>query len=316
VDGHLLLAGDEDPAYEEINLFDIGAEDPTAPADLLVGLYDIAAEPGPGGDGPLEFRAISGFARNETDGSIYVVEQGNGRIQVLRPIGDRMAPPYYEHGSFIGAFAPGPDNPADGEFVRLQAARTDSMGRLYISDDARMAAETARRDIQVFDAEGTFLFKFGDASYGAIGTSGNLQEPENFVIDEARDRIYVCDEGQRTIAVFTFGDRSFVTRFGEGLFLGTPNGIDVDEDGNIYIVDEGNILASYVRILDPDTFEEVARFGDLSAEDDLRPGFFNSPDTLHIDIAEDLLVIADQGHDRIQGFSLSEIRRRACLDGG
>lgn len=306
----ILLAGDEDGEYEEIHLFDVRTEDPGQRAEFLAPLADWGADPGPGGSGQMEFRAISGFAQHPESGDLFIVEQGNFRIQVLTPTDPPDEAPYFTFDRFIGVRASDPDAPADGEFVRLQAARFDSAGRLFVSDDAKRAAESSRRDIQVFDTDGNFLDKFGDGSYGPLGRQGNLQEPENFAIDEERNRIYVCDEGPSNIAVFAYDDFSFITRFETA---GVPNGVDLDSDGLLYVMTEGAESETSVQVYEPDDFGELTRFGGFSEEDDLRPGYFNSPDTLIIDNERDLLIIADQGHDRIQGFRLSEIQMRTCI---
>ncbi|MCP4447630.1 MAG: hypothetical protein GY811_20175 [Myxococcales bacterium] len=306
--GGILMVGDEDASHQELMLFDLNSDDPAVMGDELVALIDLGATPGPAGTGELEFDAISGFAQSASDGRIFVVEQGNGRVQILRQTEDPSAPPYLEFDEFFGSFAVDRDNPSDGEFVRLQAARTDSLGRLFLSDDAKGNVTTARRDIQVFGANLEFVAKFGDASYGNLGKDGNLQEPENFVIDESRNRIYVADEGPKNIVVFSFDDFSFVRRFGD--FAGTPNGIDIDQSGNIYIMDEG---AGQVVVFEPESFSEVYRFGAATAKEDFTLGTFASADTLIIDTERDLLIVADQGHWRIQGFRLSDIQRRACL---
>lgn len=309
----LLLAGDEDPDFEELHIFDLASDDPEQLGDWLAPVADLGADPGPGGDGPLEFRAISGFARDPMTGEIFVVEQGNFRVQVLAPAADPRVAPHFTHVRFFGGPAADLDAPDDGEFVRLQAARFDSERRLYLSDDAKNNAKSARRDIQVFDPGGAFLAKFGDGPSGSLGEDGNLSEPENFVIDEARNRIYVCDEGPGDVAVYRYDDRAFVTRFGGG--GGTPNGIDLDQYGFLYIVYEGEDADTAVRVFDPVSLQEIYRFGGGSASTDQTPGLFSSPDTLIIDRERDLLIVADQGHDRIQGFALSEIQRRACLRG-
>ncbi len=301
----LLLAGDEDSAYEELHLYDVTSEDRAVRADWLTPIHDFGASPGPGGAGQLEFRGISGFARDRTTGHIVVAEQGNGRLQVLKPID---AAPYYAFEAFHGAFAKDKDAPLDGEFVRLQAARFDSSGRLFISDDARDNAKSARRDVQIFRADFTYLGKFGDASYGAPGEGGRLEEPENFVIDEVRDRIYVCDEGPANIAVYRYSDLAFLERF--GAFIGTPNGVDIDAHGTVYVVDEGNAAeGAFIRVFEPEELTEIARFGGHGSA----PGLFDSPDTLFIHAAQDLLIVADQGNDRLQGFRLSELQARACI---
>ncbi|MFT6397108.1 MAG: hypothetical protein ACJAYU_001854 [Bradymonadia bacterium] len=307
----ILIAGDEDNEYDEVHLFDTRTDDPNLRADMIDPLVDWGADPGPGGDGEFEFRGVSGFAADPQTGRLYVVEQGNGRIQMLDPIGDATEAPYFEFVGFLGAFAADLDDPENGEFVRLQAARTDSLRRLFVSDDAKDNAESARRDIQVFDEEGEFLFRFGDESQGALGRDGNLDEPENFVIDEARNRIYVCDEGPENLVVYRYSDGEFLQRI-EG-FDGTPNGVDIDQFGYLYVVDEGSRDETFVRVFDPETLTQVFAFGGYSDRDDLAPGYFNSPDTLIIDIDQDVIIVADQGHDRIQAFRLSEVQALMCL---
>jgi hypothetical protein len=66
-------------------------------------------------------------------------------------------------------------------------------------------------------------------------------------------------------------------------------------------------------LFDPATLTAIYRFGAKDDDPAAPPGTFWSPDTLIIDPARDLMVITDQGHDRAQGFRLSEIQRRACL---
>lgn len=306
VDGDRLLAGDEDDDRDELHVYDLSSDDPSVRGDFLTPLADIGTK----GPGELEFWGISGMAQDATSGSIFVVENRNARVQVLSRLDDA---PYYAYEREIGFKSPVLDMTPPGAFQTPQAARTDSTGRLYVSDDAQCACEsgTERRDIQMFTPEGELIGVFGDGPREGVGTLGNLAEPENFVIDEARDRIYVCDEVPDNIVIYRYSDQSYVRRFGD--LIGTPNGIDMDASGNLYVVDEGNQLTTTVRVYEPDGLTEIFNFGELSTEDDLTGGYFNSPDTLIIDIEQDLLIVADQGHDRIQGFSLSEIRAAGCI---
>lgn len=305
IDGNILMGGDEHEDYQSINLYDLDSDDPTVMSDQLTPIADLDAAAG------FTWGGVSGITRNPDTDLLYAVQAGTPRVTVLRPMG-RMTAPHYAVDHILGEAAVVPTAPVDGEFVRPQTARVDSMGRVYITDDARGAPGGVRRTVEVFDSADTFLFRFGGTDGGPTeGMDGNLMEPENLVIDEARDRIYVCDEGNAQIVVYRFSDRSYIRRF--GAFAGIPNGIDVDQYGYIYIVDEGDGSTSTVRVFDPETFTQIYRFGEISAEDDLRPGFFNSPDSLIIDLSRDLLVIADQGHHRYQGFRLSDLQRRACL---
>lgn len=299
--GGILLAGDEDEDHQEIHLYDLASDDPAARGDELEPLADLGG-----------FDGVSGFAADAEAGVLYVVEQGAARVQRMRPAEDPRAPPYLVADGTVGQAADDPDAPEDGTFVRLQAARVDRLGRLFLSDDARGRDPEARRDVQIFSRAGDYVAKLGDSSYGgAPGEEGRLGEPENFALDEARDRIYVCDELTREVAVYRYHDRVFLERLGG--FRGIPNGIDVDQHGFVYVMDEGDDEISSVRVFDPDTFEERWSFGARSAPEDLTPGAFHSADTLIIDRARQLLVVADQGHDRVQAFSLGEIQGRACI---
>ena len=317
LDDDVVMVGDEDGAFQEIHLYDLTSDDPTMVGDRLTPLADLG---GPSGFGGLSFSFISGLAEDPATGNIYVAEQGRGSIQVLRNLGES---PYYGWIDTIGMLAPNSDEcmclPEDGQFVRLQAVRFDPMGRLWASDDARWFEDNRiRRDIQVFTATGEFLFKFGDSSAGPQFMGGNLEEPENFVIDEARNRVYVCDEHERTreIVIFNYDDQAFVTRFGRSE-NGVPNGIDIDQHGNVYVMwegaDGGFPEETSIRVYDPASLAEIFRFGGYSESDDPRTGYFNSPDTMIIDVAKDVLMVADQGHRIAQGFRLSEIQTRGCL---
>ncbi len=306
IDGDILIAGDEERGDDEVLLFDLTSADDSMRSELLTPLGDF----GRTGEGPLEFRGVAGFARGGDPAELFVAEHLNARVQVLRRID---AAPFYEHVRFIGMRGD-PAGPADGTFNTPQALLIDPMGRLYVSDDAKESTSpTARRDVQVFQLDGTFVERFGHMP-GAAGREGNLQEPENFVIDLERDRIYVCDEGEdaEDIVMYRYSDRSYVQRLGD--FTGTPNGVGLDEYGNLWVVDEGNALDTFVRVLEPEGFTEIFRFGQISAENDLMPGTLNSPDTLLIDLERDEVIIADQGHDRIQAFDLSELQRAACIE--
>ncbi|HUS66849.1 MAG TPA: hypothetical protein VMZ28_20065 [Kofleriaceae bacterium] len=289
----LLLAGDEEPGYDEIHVFDV-SDEPQALGDM------------PG------FAAVSGLAADREAGVLYVVEQGADLVRRMRAAEPATEAPFYVDDGTVGEPAADPDAPADGTFVRPQAARVDRLGRLYVSDDARGQAPGARRDVQIFSRDGDLVGALGGLSYGTEpGVEGRLGEPENFALDQARDRVYVCDELTREVVVYRYSDGAYLARFGG--FRGIPNGIDVDPHGFIYVMDEGDEEVSAVHLFDPDTLGERWSFGARSEPDDLTPGTFHSADTLVIDAARGLLLVADQGHDRIQAFSLGEIQGRACV---
>ena len=279
----LLLVGDEDPAYDELALFDVDA----VTAGVAPPVADIGG-----------WQSIGGINREPSSGDIFVVELRANRVRIMRWADDPRGAPYLTQVGTLGAPAVDLDNPGPGEFVRAQTVDFDSQGRIYVTDDGKVDGATGARDVQVFAPDRTFIERFG---------RGDLQEPENFVFDEARNRIYVTDEGPKDVAVFRFDDHTLETRVGG--FLGIPNGIDVDQYGTLYVMDED---AGQVLVFDPDTLEEVYRFGADSDPTDLTPGTFRSPDTLVVDVARGLLLVTDQGHHRVQAFALADVQARAC----
>jgi DNA-binding beta-propeller fold protein YncE len=277
----VLLVGIED--FQEMALFDVDAvADGVAPP-----IADVSG-----------WQSIAGMSLEPSTGRLFVVELAADRVRVMDLADDPRQAPYLTQVATFGTPAADPDAPGPGEFVRAQTVEFDSQGRIYVSDDGKEDGATGARDVQVFAPDFSYLSRFG---------RGDLQEPENFVIDEARGRIYVADEGAGDIVVFRFDDHNVEARFGE--FDGIPNGIDVDQDGTIYVMDEG---AGQVILFDPTTLQEIYRFGASSEKEDLTPGTFNSPDTLVVDQARGLVLTTDQGHHRIQAFDLNDVRARAC----
>ena len=103
------------------------------------------------GEGEFDFVRPDGLSYGDVafapDGSFYVVESGNQRVQ--RFDADRQ---------FVTMW--GSKGEADGQFIDPFGAAVAPDGNVYVIDD--------RRDvIQVFDPDGAFLFAFGDEASGA-----------------------------------------------------------------------------------------------------------------------------------------------------
>ena len=96
-------------------------------------------------------------------------------------------------------------------------------------------------DIQVFAADGKFLWKLG--SYGT--GRGQLRRPWGVTMD-CQDRVYVSEADNNCVSAFT-KEGQFVTSFGSygvgpGHFRG-PLGLAVDSSGVVHVCDQGNKLA-------------------------------------------------------------------------
>jgi DNA-binding beta-propeller fold protein YncE len=116
-----------------------------------------------------------------------------------------------------------------GNLATPLALAADSSGNLYVSD-------TEQNRVVVFDADGDFLNTFGGKDV--------LQVPVGIAINDELGRIYVADSRAHSVIVFSKDGEQLCTSagpFGEkagGLYF--PISIDIDGQGNLWIVDSMN----------------------------------------------------------------------------
>jgi len=110
-------------------------------------------------------------------GNLYVVDNGNNRIQV-----------FDSSGSFLSKF--GTYGSGIGEFSSPWSIAIDSNGKIHVTD-----SENHR--VQVFGPSGEYETQFSSWGYG----SAELQDPRGIEID-AHGNIYVTDVVNRSIKVF------------------------------------------------------------------------------------------------------------------
>lgn len=139
-------------------------------------------------------------------------------------------------GKYLFSF--GKRGDGDGMFNYPVDAKLDSKGELVVAD-----AMNAR--IQIFDADGKFLRKFGQRGDGP----GDFQIIKAVAIDSDND-IYVTDGKGNKLEIYstngdyllTVGGLYSVLQTGKeapGGFL-IPQGIDIDRNDTIYVVDQLN----------------------------------------------------------------------------
>lgn len=105
------------------------------------------------------------------DGTIYVLDAGNFRVQAFSPEGD-----------FLRSWGKVGRNL--GDFARPRGIAVDSGGNVYVSDGAF-------RNFQIFNSEGKLLMFIGEP--GLDDKPGQYVLPAGIAVDET-DRVYVVDQ--------------------------------------------------------------------------------------------------------------------------
>jgi DNA-binding beta-propeller fold protein YncE len=178
----------------------------------------LATWGGPG-SGPGQFHAVQDVDVTES-GEIYVVDSGNGRVQVLDGAGAFLRS--------IGPF-PAPANLYDPTYLEVMRD-----GRVYVSD-------SQHHRIAAYDAAGQFRFSWGGPGFG---TPGLFAGPRGIAADAAGD-LYVADEANVRIQKFD-ADGRFLAQWSIS-HLGTgstpvPRGVFVDDQDRVYVTDYRNDL--------------------------------------------------------------------------
>jgi len=182
------------------------------------------------GDGPGQF----GFLRNPDDpdsalggvdigddGTIYVVEAGNKRVQRFSAEGE----------SQLTWGSPGSD---DGQFLDPIGVAVSPAGEVYVVDDER-------DDIQVFTADGEYLRTVGrkGSGDGEMQFTGNIRfgvDGTLFNADFGNGRVQAWDpEDQFLWSLGSVGT-------GPGEFT-EPQDVAVGPDGTLFVVDDSRVQA-------------------------------------------------------------------------
>jgi DNA-binding beta-propeller fold protein YncE len=278
--------------------------------------FDFVTEWGTRGSATGEFKYPSGLALSPL-GFVYVTDLDNDRVQV-----------FDESGGLIGWWGSSGDQ--DSQFthpLRVALAPDDSVyvtdgsdrvqrfdmgGNFQLGWDGSVGAgafgnprgiaidadinvfvaDTENHRIQVFDADGDFLFSFGGSGNG----DGAFNLPAGMAFD-ASGNLLVADSFNHRVQTFA-PDGHFLSAFGsfgadEGE-LDFPQSVAVAPSGDIFVADSGN---DRIQQFDA-TGAFVLAFGSSGSD----PGEFNFPEGVVVAANGDLYV-ADTGNDRIQKFA-------------
>lgn len=143
------------------------------------------------GKGPDEFNIPLQISA-APDGSIYVVDSGNFRVQHIS-----------KDGEFVNRF--GSIGRQSGQFSRPKGIATDNTGNIYVVD-------TAFGNVQIFTPNGELLLFIGERA--TSGGPGKYSLPAGIDVDET-GRIYIVDQFFRKVDIIRPVDQEPFTVFEE-----------------------------------------------------------------------------------------------------
>ncbi len=234
-----------------------------------------------------EFMApLYGMAIDQ-QGSVFVVDNGNNRVQKFDPTGNFII--------LWGNFGA-----ANANFHNPTGIACDGKGDVFVVD-------TNNHRVQKFDGKlGGYLMKFGSRGNG----EGQFNSPWGIAVDRVRGYIYVVDSANFRVQKFDMTGE-FIMSWGsfgngDGQFY-FPRGVAVDQaDGFVYVVDMGNH-----RIQKFDTSTNVlpqlltkwggGEAGHASSPVAQEAGQFRSPWGIAVDGQGDVFV-TDTGNHRVEKF--------------
>ncbi len=246
------------------------------------------------GSSPGDFNRPEDVA-TDSHGSIYVTDIYNKRVQKFS--GD---------GKFLLEWGTG--GVGDGEFMGPFGIAIDLADNVYVADPLN-------RRVQKFDTGGNLLLRWGsgevkeavsieDISQGAhyIAMETNSHEPIGLIdaklVEEQGRGSYFIEGGTIWKILHIFKDTVYVqsvdyVRNEEPVLSWTPDGIEVDSYGNVYIVDRENEVAKKFD----NEGRLISKWGSTGAGD----SEFSKPTAMSID-SENNVYIVDTGNNRIQKF--------------
>ncbi|MBE7469117.1 MAG: TIGR03663 family protein [Anaerolineales bacterium] len=160
------------------------------------------------------------------DGSIYVADTGNHRIQV-----------FGSDGKFILKW--GSQGTGQGQFNEPWGIAVAPNGIVYVAD-------TWNHRVQRFSSIGQYQGEFGAFANVQQGDPqsepGKFWGPRDLAVD-AEGNVYVTDTGNKRVQKFNAAGQFIAAWGGAGIIPGAfeePVGIDIDKEGNIYVADTWN----------------------------------------------------------------------------
>lgn len=264
------------------------------PAETFAEEWLLAAGvPSSAGFTPASALAAPAGIAVDPHGSVYVADEGHGRVVRL-----------WGEGTFLSELG-GPH----------------SIGGAGLLDDAGVAvggqfdqtyvADAGHNRVLVYSSMGVLQAQWGaGGSNGAAGHGpGAFDDPEGIAVAPSGD-VYVADTGNDRVVELSPGGAFMAAWGGKGSGEGhfnAPTSIAVSEGGEVYVLDSEN-----------DRVQEFSPSGRFLAKWGLRgtgPGEFSQPKAIAIGCEGDIYV-ADTNNNRVQRFAPSAPVAGGCLAQG
>lgn len=211
----------------------LGRPEALSNREAVKGIQPIWQVYGPGvGDNPLFDRPM-GVAVGKS-GRVYATDSGNNRVCAFDSSGKFL----FQFGQFgVAKPLPGGKNSyVPGSLNYPVGIDTDEDGNVYV-------ASFRNDSVEVFDADGSPLRRFPDPTK-VVGKGSSGQDGTGIAVTDVAvhdGKVYALDQYQ--VFVFTT-EGEFVAQWGKpGTGPGDldhPNGIDVGDDGTVYVSDSNH----------------------------------------------------------------------------
>lgn len=200
-------------------------------------VHQFASSFGSAGSGSSQFSANKGIAVDQSDGSLYVVDSGNFRVQKFNPAGN-----------FVLAFGKGVDQTTTGDVCTAASGDTCRAGTQGsggsgfdtnngFSNPTFVAIDPNNGDVYVADSGTSVVDKFSSAgafvsSNDGSGSGASFGSLAGIAVDSSRN-LWVYDEGAQMREFDDAG--AFLGQWNSGFGVSAA-GIAVDSSTDLYVV--------------------------------------------------------------------------------
>ena len=177
-------------------------------------------------------------------------------------------------------------NGIEAHFGWINGLAIDDDDRLFVSDGKM-------HRVLIFNTKHAVENQITEGLVDPVGLALDTTNRFLYVVDTQQDQVIVYDADSLKLLrrIGTGGKNHFLTTPGD---FGAPQGVAVDQDGNVYVTDT---LNDRVEIFDADG-DFISTFG--KAGDG--PGYFARPKGIAVD-SDGHIWVADQVQDRLQVFN-------------